>query len=149
MTRRRSLAAAIVSLCAIAAAHVTAQAPQAPANARAAVRTVVESYLHGLQFNNVEDLKKAFWPDAKLYFTKPDGTLGQLTQAEWYAGFEKSAGQEAKVELRIANLEVVNDIASVKITEDYPRSRYTDYLSLIRFGDRWQIVNKIYTAEKK
>ncbi len=116
---------------------------------RAAVRSVVESYMHGLKFNNVDDLKKAFWPDAKLFFTKPDGSLGQLTQTEWYAGFAQSAGQEAKGDFKISRLEVLNDIASVTVVEEYVRSRYSDYLSLVRFDGRWQIVNKIYTAEKK
>jgi hypothetical protein len=56
-----------------------------------------------------------------------------LTQSEWYAGFAKSAGQEEQGDLRIAAIEVTRDIASVKVVEDYPGSRYTDYLSLVRF----------------
>jgi hypothetical protein len=63
--------------------------------------------------------------------------------------FNDSAGKEEAGELRITALEVTNDIASVKVVEDCPGSRYTDYLSLVRFGGRWQIVNKIYTAEKR
>jgi hypothetical protein len=37
---------------------------------------VVESYLHGLKFNDVESLRKAFWPDAKLFFVDKKGGLG-------------------------------------------------------------------------
>lgn len=125
-----------------------AQTP-APTADETAVRTVVEAYLHGLKFNDVPSLKKAFWPDAKLYFTTRDGKLGQLTQTDWYAGFAQSAGKEEKGDLRIAALEVTRDIASVKVVEDYPGSRYTDYISLVRFDGHWMIVNKIYTAEKR
>jgi hypothetical protein len=121
---------------------------QAPADDRALVRTVVENYLHGLKFNDVESLKKAFWPDAKLFFVKSDGSLGQLTQADWYAGFAQAAGKESKADLKIAALEVTNDVASVKVVETYPSSRYTDYLSLVRFDGQWRIVNKIYTEQK-
>ena len=121
---------------------------QAPGDDRAAVRAVVENYLHGLKFNDVDSLKKAFWPDAKLFFTKSDGSLGQLTQADWYAGFAQVAGKESKGDLKIAALEVTNDVASVKVVETYPSSRYTDYLSLVRIAGRWQIVNKIYTEQK-
>jgi hypothetical protein len=121
---------------------------QAPADDRALVRTVVENYLHGLKFNDVESLKKAFWPDAKLFFVKSDGSLGQLTQADWYAGFAQAAGKESKADLKIAALEVTNDVASVKVVETYPSSRYTDYLSLVRFDGQWRIVNKIYTGQK-
>ncbi|MEO8634036.1 MAG: nuclear transport factor 2 family protein [Gemmatimonadales bacterium] len=114
-----------------------------------AVRAVVTSYLHGLKFNDVPSLKKAFWPEARLYFTTRDGHLGQLTQPAWYAGFAKSAGKEEPGDLRIIALEVTNDVASVKVLEEYPDSRYTDYLSLVRFDGQWWIVSKIYTAERR
>jgi hypothetical protein len=60
-----------------------------------------------------------------------------------------SAGKEEPGDLHIAALEVSGDIASVKVVEDYPRSRYIDYLSLVRFDGAWRIVNKVYTAERK
>lgn len=135
-----------LAFCVALAPALRAQAPAA--DDRAAVRAVVETYLHGLKFNDVESLKKAFWPDAKLFFVKRDGSLGQLTQADWYAGFAQAAGKESKADLKIAALEVTNDIASVKVVETYPTSRYTDYISLVRFGGQWQIVNKIYTEQK-
>ncbi|MGH7613003.1 MAG: nuclear transport factor 2 family protein [Gemmatimonadales bacterium] len=59
--------------------------------------------------------------------------LGQLTQAAWYEGFAANAGKEATVDLRIAAVEVTRDIASVKVVEEYPQSRYIDYLSLVKF----------------
>ena len=125
---------------------LTAQMPAT--DDRAAVRAVVESYLHGLKFNDVESLKKAFWSEAKLFFTKRDGSLGQLTQIEWYADFAQAAGKESKADFKIASLEVTNDVAFVKVVETYPSSRYTDYISLVRFAGKWQIVNKIYTEQK-
>jgi hypothetical protein len=125
-----------------------ALAAQIP-NDSVAVRTVVESYLHGLKFNDVPSLKRAFWPEARLYWAKRDGTLGQLTQTDWYTGFEKSAGKEEAGDLRIASLEITQSIASVKVVEDYATSRYTDYLSLVRFNGEWRIVNKIYAAERR
>jgi hypothetical protein len=46
-------------------------------------------------------------------------------------------------------VEVSRDIASVKVVEEYPQSRYIDYLSLVKFDGAWRIVNKIYTSERK
>lgn len=114
-----------------------------------AVRETVEAYLHGLKFNDVPSLKKAFWPQAKLYWVQRDGTLGQLTQDKWYEGFAGSAGKEEQGTLKITALEVTRDIASVKVVEEYPGSRYIDYLSLVKFDGAWRIVNKVYTSEKK
>ena len=125
------------------------RAQNSPASGEEAqVRSVVESYLQNLKFNDVESLRKAFWPDAKLYFVDKKGGLGQLSQTQWYAMFAGSAGKEEKGDLKIAALEVTRDIASVKVVENYPGSRYIDYLSLVRFDGAWKIVNKIYTSEK-
>ena len=114
-----------------------------------AVREVVEAYLHGLKFNDVESLRRAFWPDAKLFFVDRQGHLGQLSQARWYEGFAGNAGHEEEGELRIASITVTRDIASVTVVEEYPRSRYTDYLSLVKFDSGWRIVNKVYTSEPR
>jgi Putative lumazine-binding len=143
--RRTSL----LLLCAIPvlALAPAARAQQSPENT--GVRQVVETYLHGLKFNDVESLRKAFYPEAKLFFVKKDGTLGQLSQEQWYKGFEATAGKEEQGELRIVALDVTGNAAAVKVVETYPKSVYTDYISLLKLKDKWTIVNKIYFAEPK
>lgn len=132
----------------VAPAGISAQATD-PAAEAAEVRRTVESYLHGLKFNDVSSLKLAFWPEARLFFRTRDGHLGQLTQEQWYAGFAASAGKEEEGELRITALEITRDVASVKVVEEYAKSRYTDYLSLLKFDGEWRIVSKVYTAERR
>lgn len=144
MKRIFALAATALMIFAIANAQGTK-----PEGEEAAIRRVVESYLHGLKFNDIESLKKAFWPDAKLIFVKRDGQLGQLTQAQWYEGFTASAGKEEPGDLRIASVDITLNAASVKVEEDYPDSKYFDYLSLLKFNGEWRIVNKIYASERK
>jgi hypothetical protein len=46
------------------------------------VRQTVETCLHGLKFNDIESLKRAFHPEAKLFFVRKNGELGQLTQEQ-------------------------------------------------------------------
>jgi hypothetical protein len=113
------------------------------------VRAVVERYLHGLKFNDTLSLRDAFWPGAHLYFIGRDGQLGQLSQTQWYVTFAGSVGREETGDLQITAMDVTKDAASVKVVENYPRSRYTDYISLLRIGGRWWIVNKIYTVEPR
>jgi hypothetical protein len=120
-----------------------------PGGEEADVRRAVESYLHGLKFNDVESLKKAFWPEAKLFFVKNDGKLGQLTQSQWYEGFAAGAGKEEKGDLKITAVDITGNAASAKVEEDYPGSVYVDYLSLLKFDGEWRIVNKIYTSRRK
>ncbi|MEO8451285.1 MAG: nuclear transport factor 2 family protein [Gemmatimonadota bacterium] len=141
---RSALLLAFLTVPAVSRAQKASSSPD-----EAAVRQVVTTYLHGLKFNDVPSLEKAFWPDAKLFFVGTGGHLGQLSQAEWYKGFATSAGKEEEGDLKIVSVEVTRDIANVKVVEEYPTSRYTDYIALIRFDGAWRIVNKIYTAEKK
>jgi hypothetical protein len=112
-----------------------------------AIRQVVEHYLHGLKFNDTLSLQRAFWPEARLFWVQADGQLGELTQPQWYASFRGSVGKEEPGVLRVAKIDQTRDAASVKVIEEYPGSRYIDYLSLLRIQGRWWIVGKIYTVE--
>jgi len=141
---RKDRLIAMLAMALIAPAVATAQS--SPADS--AVRAVVQSYLHGLKFNDTVSLAKAFWPEARLFFVGRDGKISQLTQPKWYSMFAGSIGKEEKGDLRIASVDVTKDVASVKVVEDYPGSRYTDYLNLLRIDGRWWIVNKIYTMER-
>ena len=118
-------------------------------SAETRVRATVDSYLFGLKHNDVESLRKAFLPEAKLYFLKKDKSLGQLTQAEWYKSFEANAGKEEEGDLKIASVDITGPGASVKVVELYPGSKYTDYLNLLEIQGEWKIVNKIYVVEKR
>jgi len=75
--------------------------------------------------------------------------LGQLTQEQWYKGFEKSAKKEEKGDLQIRSVDVTGKAASVKVVEIYEESTYTDYISLLRLADGWKTVNKIFVVEKR
>lgn len=143
-TAIKGLAGTLVLLSALAVA-VAAQEPSEDA----LVRQAVETYLHGLKLNDVASLKKAFYPEAKLFFVKKDGSLGQLAQEQWYKGFEASAGKEEPGTLKIVAVDRTGTAASVKVREDYPTSIYTDYVSLLKVNGEWKIVNKIYVVERK
>ncbi len=134
----------LTSLALLLAFPATGRAQQSDSSA---VRAVLERYLHGLKFNDTLALREAFWPEAKLFYVGRDGQIAQWTQASWYASFAGSVGKEETGTLRIASIEVTRDIASARIVEDYPRSRYTDYVALLRVKGRWWIVNKVYTSE--
>ena len=122
------------------------QAQATPSPAEAQVRAVVERYLHGLKFNNPKDFEAAFWPEARLMFIKKDGSIGQLTQQEWYKMFAGAEGKEEQGTLKILAVDVTDNAASVKVIETYPKSVYVDYLNLLHINGEWRIVNKIYTS---
>ena len=142
----RTLRLVVLLALAGAGAGLT-QAPPEPAEAR--VRAVMNAYLYGLKHNDVASLRNAFWPEARLFFLKKDRSIGQLTQTEWYKGFEANAGKEEEGDLKIVAVDVTGAGAAVKVVEVYPGSTYTDYLSLLEIQGDWKIVNKIYVVDKR
>lgn len=134
----------LVTMAVIALGAVTRQDLEG-----AAVRRTVEHYLHGLKYNDVESLIKAFYPEAKLFFVNKNNQLSKLTQEQWYKGLAASTGKEEQGDLRITTVDITGNAASVKVEEFYDNSKYTDYLSLLKFNGDWKIVNKIYTVESK
>jgi hypothetical protein len=143
------LAVTLLASAALAPAPARAQAEDATLREQPRVRAVVERYLHGLKFNDTTDFHAAFWPEAKLMWIKRDGTIGQITQADWYKSFVANAGKEEQGTLGIESIDISGNIASVKVLEVYPTSVYVDFLNMLRVGDEWRIVNKIYTSHPR
>ena len=142
MTRR--VCSFVVALALALVPRLEAQQP-----GEAAVRSVIERYMHGLKFNDVRDFQAAFRSDAKLMFVRRDGSFGQLSQEDWYKGFADVAGKEEQGEFRIVSVDITDNAASVKVMETYPKSVYVNYLSLLKLGSEWRIVNKIYTSHPR
>ncbi len=132
-----------------AGASAAVQAQTAHVSDSSAAAAVVNDYLQGLQFNDTLRLAKAFWPTTKLLWVKRDSTLGELSQTAWYASFRGSVGQRVEGTLRMVKLELTGSAAAAKVVEEYPDSRYTDYLGLLRIAGRWWIVSKLYVAERR
>ena len=151
VTRRRLISALFFAsaIFGIAGACTAQPASRSSDPQEGAVRAVVEAYLHGLKFNDVPSLRTAFWPDAKLLFVNKNGSLGQLSQEDWYKMFAGSAGKEEEGDLRISSVDITDNAASVKVIETYPKSIYVDYLNLLRLNGKWIIVNKIYTSRAR
>jgi len=103
VTRRRLIPALLFAwaISGIGGACSAQPAGRTPDPQEGAVRAVVEAYLHGLKFNDVPSLRSAFWPDAKLLFVNKNGSLGQLSQEDWYKMFAGSAGKEEEGDLRM------------------------------------------------
>ena len=115
----------------------------------AAVRQTLDYYLQGHATGNGEFHKKAFHPEAKLFWIR-DGQFAQRTSAEYIAGSSgKPAPDEAQRKRSIASVDVTGNAAIAKIILDYPSGRFTDYMSLLKVDGQWKIVNKKFVVEPK
>jgi hypothetical protein len=124
-------------------------AQKAPSADEAGVRACIESYFRGHSTGDGEHFRRAFHRDAKLFFIR-DGQVTQWTLEE-YAGRAsgKPAPDEAQRKRRIESIDITGNAATAKIVLDYPAVTFTDYMSLLKIGDEWKIVNKTFYAQPK
>lgn len=115
----------------------------------AAVRAAAGHYLKGHATGSADEFRAAFHPELKLFWVK-DGQLAQRTGADYIAGAPgKPADDEAQRKRRIASVDITGDAAVVKVELDYPKALITDYLSMLKIGGEWKVVNKIFTVRPK
>lgn len=137
-------------LAVTAAALALSLAPSAPAaDPEDGPRKAAELYFQGHATGNGDFFRQAFHPDAKLFWVK-DGALTTRTSAEFAAGASgKPPADEAQRRRRIVLVDVTGDAAIVKVELDYPTVVFTDYLSMLKVGTEWKVVNKTFHARPK
>lgn len=140
----------VLSLIVISIASIAALYPAWAQNKEeAGVRQALNYYLQGHATGDGENFKKAFHTEAKLFWIR-DGQFAQRTSAEYIAGATgKPAADEAERKRSIESIDITGNAATAKIVLDYPNARFTDYMSLLKIGDEWKIVNKIFVVEPK
>lgn len=114
-----------------------------------AARVPLENYIQGHATGNGDFMRKAFHADAKVMAFR-DGKLTNITAEEFASRFNgKPAPDEAQRKRRIESVEITGNAGVGKIVLDYPAVTFTDYMSLLKIGDEWKIVNKVFYAEPK
>jgi hypothetical protein len=111
-------------------------------------RSAIELYFQAHAFGNGDCIKEAFTPDAKISFVD-NGQLKQWTREEFAARFHGPADDEYRRVRRVESLDVNGTAASAVVTLDYPQVLFRDHLALLKIGDEWKIVNKVFSAERR
>jgi hypothetical protein len=143
--KRMGTVIAISAVCAAAAAWQSA-----PSREEAGVRAALNHYIQGHATGDGAHFAQAFHPDAKLFWIGTDGQLMQRTSADYIKGAAgKPAADEAKRKRTIESINITGNAAVAKVVLDYPTVKFTDYMSMLKVGTEWKIVNKTYVAERK
>jgi len=111
-------------------------------------RDAVELYFQAHAFGDGDYIRRAFAPDAKIQFVE-NGQLKQWTREEFAQRFQGPATDEDRRVRRIDSLDVRGTAASAVVTLDYPQVLFRDHLSLLKIGDQWKIVHKVFSAERR
>jgi hypothetical protein len=122
---------------------------QAQNSEEAAVRVPIENYFKGHATGDGAYFRKAFHPEAKLFFIR-DGKFSTLTSEEF---INRASGNppadEAQRKRSIESVNISGNAAVVVVKLDYPTVKFTDYMSLLKVDGEWKIVNKTFFAEPK
>lgn len=115
----------------------------------AAIRETIQQYFQGHATGNGDYFRKAFHADAKLFFIR-DGKLTQWTLEEYASRASgKPAPDEAQRKRKIESIDISGNAAIVKITLDYPKVVFTDYMSMLKIDGQWKIINKTFYASPR
>ena len=141
MKRSLIAAGAILTLSAFVSLNVARDASE-----REAVEKPLKMYFSG----DPEQLKQAFHPGATMFFARNDSLIA-VPIPEYIARVAKSRAEGAappkRIE-RIAHVDITGTTAVARLELEYPQQTLTDYMSLVKYGGEWRIVNKIYSREK-
>jgi len=111
-----------------------------------AIAQVLQLYMDGSARGEVDKLKEAFHPDARMF-----GSLGgQRYDVPIEALFEMTAHGPAdtagRYRGRIVSMTQVGDAAMAAVAEDgfWGQVSFIDFFTLAKIDGRWQIVNKTF-----
>ncbi len=137
-------------LCLVALLVVSPVAfAQQPSSEETVVRAAIENYFRGHATGVGAHFRLVFHPESKLFWIR-DGQLAQRTSEEYIAAARGTpAPDEAQRKRRIDFIDITGDAAVAKLTLQYPDVTLTDYMSLLKIGGEWKIVNKIFHADRR
>jgi len=129
----------LTSLGLLLAASVGAAGDQA--SELTAIENTLQNYLQGGKNGDLVRLRMAFHPRARLQFVR-NGKYKEWSLDE-YIGAQTS-GRRSSHETKVLSIDFAGSAASAKLELDFGKHKFVDYMSLLKIGGRWWIVNKIF-----
>lgn len=144
MRKLTRLSLTVLALVLVGCAPAAAQESE-----EAAVREAIQHYFRGHATGQGEHFRKVFHTDSKLFFVR-DGKVTQWTAEEYISrATGKPPEDEAQRKRSIDSIDISGNAAFVKLTLDYPKVVFTDYMSMLKVDGRWVIVNKTFHAKPR
>ncbi len=108
-----------------------------------AIAETVQHYIDGAKSGKGDDMKPAFHKDASIFgYAGADLFGGPIQQLfDW----SDQNGPAAELQARIASIDVVDTIATVRLElNNWNGSRYTDLFTLLNVDGEWKIMSKVF-----
>ena len=108
-----------------------------------AIAAVIQQYVAGARSGQSDDMKPAFDEDATIFgYVGSDLFAGPIQQLfDW----NDANGAASALEARIANIDLVETVATVRLELDnWTGHRFTDLFTLLKRDGKWKITNKVF-----
>ncbi len=110
------------------------------------IRHSIQNYFNGTAYNQLDQIRSAFHPEAELYLENREGELWKMKAAEYIALFEKNEpGKFNGRYSKIMSIDITGNLALVKAEILMPKRnrRYVDVFIMKEVSEGlWQIISK-------
>jgi hypothetical protein len=114
-----------------------------------AIRHAVQFYIDGHATGQRQIMEQAFHPSARLQSIS-NGEVAIRPIEQYLSGMQgQPASDESERKRKIASIDYHGSAAIARVELDYPSVTFVDYMQLLKVGDEWKIVNKIYHMDRK
>lgn len=114
---------------------------------RTEIELALAVYFDGLHHSDASLLTRVFHPGA-VYATATDGALTRLTMDEYFPIVEARPSPASLGQQRhdtVVSLHLAGPVTALAVvTCAIGPKHFTDLLSMIRLGHRWQIISKVF-----
>jgi hypothetical protein len=117
------------------------------------IEGVIQSYLDGLYESDADKIASAFHPTSALTSVSNDGELVILPRDKWLDWVRARPSPKQRDLPRhdqVLAIDLISPtMAYVKLKCAIPPRFFTDQLSLLKIGGRWQIAQKVFSTEMR
>lgn len=119
------------------------------ADERGAIKQVIKDYLDGMIYAEFDRLKSAMHPKC-MVAGHYGGTYYFVTRQEFIDILKTDTPLPPGTPYNwsVEAVDITGDAATAKVVDDCLGTTFTDYLTFIKDGERWQIVNKAFFDQK-
>jgi hypothetical protein len=114
-----------------------------------AIRHAVQFYIDGHATGQRQVMEQAFHSSARLQSIS-NGEVAIRPIEQYLSGLRgQPASDESERKRKIGSIDYHGTAAIARVELDYPSVTFVDYMQLLKVGDEWKIVNKIYHMDRK
>lgn len=114
----------------------------ATAEEKAGIVKAIEAYLEAGRKGDSKIAQQGFAPAATMSWTE-NNALKSVPIKDLYAYFDQKPRQVAA---DIVACNVAGTVAMVRLESQFDDARFTDMFTLVKDGDAWKIVSKVYNV---